>query len=65
MALDLRGRLDRRLQVNVAAFSTNYKNVQLNQQVGTSPTIDNAGTARIKGVEIAEAEPKEGWPSLT
>ncbi len=44
--------LDRRLQVNVAAFSTNYKNVQLNQQVGTSPTIDNAGTARIKGVEL-------------
>lgn len=46
--------LDRRLQLNVAAFTTNYRNVQLNQQVGTSPTIDNAGTARIKGVE-AEA----------
>ena len=44
--------LDRRLQLNLAAFTTNYKNVQLNQQVGTSPTIDNAGTARIKGVEV-------------
>lgn len=44
--------LDRRLQINVAAFTTNYKDVQLNQQVGTSPTIDNAGTARIKGVEL-------------
>ena len=44
--------LDRRLQLNIAGFTTNYKNVQLNQQVGTSPTIDNAGTARIKGVEV-------------
>ena len=46
--------LDRRLQLNVAAFTTNYRDVQLNQQVGTSPTIDNAGTARIRGFE-AEA----------
>ena len=44
--------LDRHLQVNLAAFTTNYKDVQLNQQVGTSPTIDNAGTARIKGFEL-------------
>lgn len=43
---------DRRLQVNLAAFTTNYQDVQLNQQVGTSPTIDNAGTARIKGFEL-------------
>jgi iron complex outermembrane recepter protein len=45
---------DRKLQLNIAAFTTNYRNVQLNQQVGTSPTIDNAGTARIQGFE-AEA----------
>ena len=45
---------DRRLQLNLAAFTTNYRDVQLNQQVGTSPTIDNAGTARIRGFE-AEA----------
>lgn len=44
--------LDRRLQVNLAAFTTKYEDVQLNQQVGTSPTIDNAGTARIKGFEL-------------
>lgn len=44
--------LDRRLQINLAAFTTKYKDVQLNQQVGTSPTIDNAGTARIKGIEL-------------
>lgn len=45
---------DRKLQLNIAAFTTNYRDVQLNQQVGTSPTIDNAGTARIRGFE-AEA----------
>lgn len=44
--------LDRRLQINLAAFTTKYTDVQLNQQVGTSPTIDNAGTARIKGIEL-------------
>lgn len=44
--------LDRRVQINLAAFTTEYKDVQLNQQVGTSPTIDNAGTARIKGIEL-------------
>ncbi|MFM2371966.1 MAG: hypothetical protein RIS85_1688 [Pseudomonadota bacterium] len=44
--------LDRRLQLNLAAFTTKYKDVQLNQQVGTSPTIDNAGSARIKGIEL-------------
>ncbi|KPF90751.1 TonB-dependent receptor [Novosphingobium sp. AAP83] len=43
---------DRRLQLNVAAFSTNYQNIQLNQQDGPSPVIDNAGTARIKGFEV-------------
>ncbi len=44
--------LDRKLQVNLSAFTTDYQDVQLNQQVGTSPTIDNAGSARIKGFEL-------------
>jgi len=44
--------LDRHLQINAAAFTTDYQDVQLNQQVGTSPTIDNAGTARIRGFEL-------------
>jgi iron complex outermembrane recepter protein len=44
--------LDRRLQVNASAFSTKYTDIQLNYQVGTSPTIDNVGDARIKGVEL-------------
>lgn len=53
--------LGRMLQLNVAAFTTSYKDVQLNQQVGTSPTIDNAGTARIRGFEIeAVAAPMHG-----
>lgn len=44
--------LDRRLQVNLAGFTTKYTDIQLNYQVGTSPTIANVGDARIKGFEI-------------
>ena len=44
--------LDRRLQLNLAAFTTEYSGIQLNYQVGTSPTIANVGDARIKGVEV-------------
>jgi iron complex outermembrane receptor protein len=36
---------------NVALFSTNYTGIQLNFQQGVSPTIQNAGTARIRGAE--------------
>ena len=44
--------LDRRLQLNASAFTTDYKDIQLNIQIGTSPTIANAGNARIKGFEL-------------
>lgn len=44
--------LDRRLQLNAAAFTTQYQGIQLNFQQGVSPTIQNAGDARIKGVEV-------------
>ena len=44
--------LNRRLIFNLAAFTTKYTGIQLNYQVGTSPTIANVGDARIKGVEI-------------
>jgi outer membrane receptor protein involved in Fe transport len=44
--------LDRKLQLNAAAFRTDYKGIQLNIQVGTSPTIANAGDARIQGLEL-------------
>jgi len=37
---------------NVALFSTDYTGIQLNFQQGVSPTIQNAGTARIRGGEV-------------
>ena len=43
------------LRLNLAGFHTIYDNIQLNSQVGISPTIVNAGNARIWGAE-AEAE---------
>lgn len=43
---------DRLIQLNVAAFTTDYNGIQLNFIQGTSPTIRNAGEARIKGVEV-------------
>jgi iron complex outermembrane recepter protein len=47
--------LDRRLRLNLAAFHTDYQGIQLNSQQGISPTLVNAGDARIAGFE-AEAE---------
>jgi iron complex outermembrane receptor protein len=44
--------LDRKLLVNGALFLTNYKGIQLNYQVGGSPTIANVGDGRIKGGEL-------------
>jgi len=43
---------DNKVLFNVAAFTTKYQGIQLNFQQGVSPTIQNAGDARIKGVEI-------------
>jgi len=43
--------LDRRMQINVAAYTTKYENIQLNFQIGATPTLQNAGAARIKGIE--------------
>ncbi len=54
--------LGRRLQINAAAFSTRYTDIQLNYQVGTSPTIANVGDARIKGFELeVVAAPVRGF----
>ncbi len=44
--------LDRHLLINGAAFTTKYTDIQLNYQVGSSPTIANVGDARIKGFEL-------------
>ena len=46
---------DRRLRLNLAGFHTDYQGIQLNSQIGPSPTIVNAGNARIWGAE-AEAD---------
>jgi iron complex outermembrane receptor protein len=43
---------DRRLQVNLAGFYTQYDGIQLNFQEGISPTIKNAGNADILGTEL-------------
>ncbi len=43
------------LRLNLAAFHTKYENIQLNSQQGISPTLVNAGDAKIYGAE-AEAE---------
>lgn len=52
---------DRRLQLNGAVFTTDYNGIQLNFQQGTSPTIRNAGDARIDGAELeAVAVPATG-----
>ncbi|HVW71273.1 MAG TPA: TonB-dependent receptor [Steroidobacteraceae bacterium] len=40
------------LRANVAAFYTDYDNIQLNIQQGISPVYTNAGNAKIKGGEL-------------
>jgi iron complex outermembrane receptor protein len=44
--------LDGDLVLNAAGFTTRYSGIQLNFQQGVSPTIQNAGTARIEGAEL-------------
>jgi len=44
--------LDHRLQVNLAGFYTDFRDIQLNQQVAASPVLKNLGTARIYGAEV-------------
>ena len=43
---------NRRLRLNAAAFFTDYEGIQLNSQIGISPTLVNAGDAEIKGIEL-------------
>jgi iron complex outermembrane receptor protein len=47
--------VDHRLRLNLAAFHSKYSGIQLNSQQGLSPTVVNAGDARIYGFE-GEAE---------
>jgi iron complex outermembrane receptor protein len=43
---------DRHLQANLAFFESKYDGIQLNVQQGPSPVYQNAGDAKIKGVEV-------------
>jgi len=52
---------NRQLRLNVDGFHTTYKDIQLNSQIGTSPTLVNAGDARMWGFEIeSQAQIGEG-----
>ena len=44
--------LNRRLLLNTAVFTTQYDGIQLNVQEFISPTLQNAGDAKIKGAEL-------------
>jgi iron complex outermembrane receptor protein len=44
--------LDKQLIVNTAAFVSNYDGIQLTFQESTSPVTENAGNARIEGLEV-------------
>lgn len=57
--------LDGRVQANIAAFTTDYSNVQLLIQVGPNPRIDNFGTAKIQGVEADFAVELNDYFSFT
>lgn len=57
--------LANRVQVNAAMFKTDYNGIQLNFQQGVSPTIQNAGDARIEGAEIEVLAELGGGFSLT
>lgn len=53
---------DRKVRLNLAAFSTDYNDLQLLYRVGIIPTIINAGKARIRGLEgELTIKPAEGW----
>ena len=43
--------MDRKVVFNLAGFYTKYDGIQLNFQVGTAPTLQNAGNAEIYGFE--------------
>ena len=44
--------LDNHLVVNTAIFYTDYQDIQLNEQVGPSPILKNAGNATLQGIEV-------------
>ncbi len=57
--------LNGRVQANIAAFTTDYSNVQLLIQVGPNPRISNFGTAKIQGLEADLALEVNDYLSFT
>lgn len=57
--------LDGRVRANVAAFTTDYNDVQLVIQVGPNPQLNNFGTAKIQGVEADFAVELNDYFSFT
>ena len=57
--------LDGRVRANIAAFSTDYNDVQLLLQVGINPQVDNFGSAKIKGLEADLAVELNDYFSFT
>lgn len=56
---------DRRLRLNLAAFMSDYSDIQIVVNEGIAPKVRNAGTARIKGFEVeGEAAPAD-WLRLS
>ena len=54
--------LDRRLQVNLAAFTSDYRNQQVFTFIGGAAALLNAGKASISGVEAELTwAPEGGW----
>lgn len=54
--------LNRRVRLNLAVFNTDYSNIQLTFQNGSSPVTANGGDGRIRGVEVeVNAAPVKGW----
>jgi iron complex outermembrane receptor protein len=53
---------DQRLRLNAALFRTDYKDLQVQQQVQGLPRVSNAGKANYTGGELElVAIPAEGW----
>ncbi|MFC3698584.1 TonB-dependent receptor [Sphingobium xenophagum] len=53
---------NRRARLNVAVFNTDYKNIQLTFQNGSSPVTANGGNGRIRGVEAElNLAPTDEW----
>jgi len=52
---------DRKAQLNIALFQTDYSNMQIQVQRGISPEIENAGKAKIRGVEVEGVLAPTDW----